>query len=177
MQGDPATFRETEEAGLRSFFDVFLGDEKAAEATLFEGNRHIRPWIEADLAIDVEPRSKKHRQLFQAFTQRLEPGSHVMVLYTDTLTAEALNERVPPPATPIGFLLWKAGCRWFKDWYIAEGFREGGQKLQGNIPASEEARKERENEALERLQDFLNGETRFGQCESLARDVVASIDE
>ena len=62
------------------------------------------------------------------------PGSAVMVAYDADETERALRRRVPPAATPVGLALLSAGCRWFEDWYFAEGGREGGTKLQATVP-------------------------------------------
>lgn len=43
---------------------------------------------------------------------------------------------------PLGYALFRAGCTWFKDWYFAEGGREGDTKLQGNKPSSAELQAE-----------------------------------
>jgi hypothetical protein len=57
-----------------------------------------------------------------------------MVVYNADDAERALRRRVPPAATPVGFALLEAGCRWFKDWYFAEGGREGATKLQATVP-------------------------------------------
>ncbi|HET6950440.1 MAG TPA: DUF1122 family protein [Acidimicrobiales bacterium] len=62
------------------------------------------------------------------------PGRSVMVAYNADETERALRRGVPPAATPAGLALLDAGCRWFKDWYLAEGGREGGTKLQATVP-------------------------------------------
>lgn len=62
---------------------------------------------------------------------------------------------VPPHATPLGYLLWKSGARWFKDWYFPEGWMEGGEKLQGNKPLNEEYYRKRTRERALELTEFL----------------------
>jgi hypothetical protein len=46
-------------------------------------------------------------------------------------------------------LLWIGGCRWFKDWYFAEGWKEGGIKLQGEKPLNAEREKENTAKIIE----------------------------
>ncbi len=71
-------------------------------------------------------------------------------------TREALDVGVPPVLTPIGFLMFKADCGWsFKDWYFAEGGREGPEKLQGFKPATESARSQAANRLSRNVNDFL----------------------
>lgn len=71
-------------------------------------------------------------------------------------TRRGLDLQFPPVVTPIGHLLFQAGCaHWFKDWYIAEGGNEGPEKLQGfKARTSEEAGK-RELEMVGELEAFL----------------------
>jgi len=69
-----------------------------------------------------------------------------------------LEQGVPAPATPIGYLLWKSGCKWFKDWYFAEGFWEGDVKLQGNKPLNEENRRKDMLKTRKELTEFLKKE-------------------
>jgi hypothetical protein len=65
--------------------------------------------------------------------------SHIMVSYVIwgyehpflKETQKGLLEGIPEVATPLGFLLFKVGFWGFKDWYYAEGWREGSVKLQG----------------------------------------------
>lgn len=82
---------------------------------------------------------------------RLVPaGGHLMVEYDSlprALTAKALMAQVPPVATPVGAMMFAAGCGVaFTDWYISEGGREGSRKLQGfrAIDAAHEERRGRE---------------------------------
>ena len=80
------------------------------------------------------------RGLFWLFSELAPPGGHLMVEYESPSQRE--SERIlglgyPPIATPLGQLLFQAGCRSFRDWYIAEGGREGPRKLQGFKPPDE----------------------------------------
>jgi len=75
------------------------------------------------------------QQLFKHLADLLPPGGHMMVEY-DTPeqqdTAQSLALGIPPIATPLGYILFLAGCSaGLKDWYFAEGGSEGPRKLQG----------------------------------------------
>ena len=103
------------------------GTTPAAWGLLNRGRRAdgIRPWADlvvADLAVLAD---------VVAWVGR---GGAVMVAYNADETERALRRRVPPAATPVGLALLDAGCRWFKDWYFAEGGCEGGTKLQATVP-------------------------------------------
>ncbi|MHA1209321.1 MAG: DUF1122 family protein [Candidatus Freyarchaeota archaeon] len=50
-----------------------------------------------------------------------------------------------PPS--LGYKLFQLGFTWFKDWYFAEGFWEGGVKLQG-----EKTNEQNRNRQLEKIQ-------------------------
>jgi hypothetical protein len=59
--------------------------------------------------------------------------------------------------TSLGFLLYSAGCGiGFKDWYFAEGGREGPEKLQGYKPLNSEVAKQKNDSILRGLRDFTN---------------------
>ena len=99
--------------------------------------------------------------LFKHLSDLLPPGSHIMVVYLNhEETRKGLEQGVPAPATPLGYLLWKSGCTWFKDWYFAEGFSEGDIKLQGNKPLNDEYRREDLLEIGRELTEFLMKEKR-----------------
>lgn len=157
-------------------FAVSRDGAKVGEGTHFTGGRRIAPWIEFHPSRKMAPETGTDRALFTAFSAVLRPGSHLMVHYLEMQDDRtALNADVPPPATRIGFLMWEAGFRWFKDWYFTEGWMEGTQKLQGNLPVDEEQRREREAEMEERLSAFLENEDEFEQCKTLARKVVEQL--
>jgi len=99
------------------------------------------------------------RGLFRLLSELVPPGGHLMVEYESPSQRE--SERIlglgyPPIATPLGQLLFQAGCRSFRDWYIAEGGREGPRKLQGFKPADESVARAK-TEALRRdLSELLS---------------------
>jgi hypothetical protein len=65
--------------------------------------------------------------LFLALSDLVPAGGHLMVEYDSPAQRE--SERIltldyPPVTSPLGYLLFRAGCRSFRDWYISEGGRE-----------------------------------------------------
>jgi len=77
------------------------------------------------------------KRLFRLLSGLIPPGGHLMVEYDSPGQRE--SERVltlgyPPVSSPLGYLLFGAGCLAFRDWYISEGGREGPRKLQGFKP-------------------------------------------
>lgn len=71
-------------------------------------------------------------------------------------TRAALAARVPLIATPMGWLLFCAGC-WagMRDWDIPEGGREGPRKLQGNKPLNNNDAQRCANEIRVALERFV----------------------
>jgi hypothetical protein len=120
---------------------VVVGDDAAPAVRLkhFAGRASagVPPWIEAALAQDDEALAG---ELIAALGELLPPGGRLMIIYGEDETERGLKRGVPPAATPIGRALLAAGCTWFKDWYYPEGGLEGELKLQGNKPATAEAR-------------------------------------
>ena len=125
-------------------------------------------WVEvldyfASLPLDsggtFEVTADIERALFERLASVVPPGGHFMAEYDSgarTLTARALAARVPPVATPLGALLFEVGCGVaFRDWYIAEGGREGPRKLQGFRALDDDHARTRGLEAAEALDAFL----------------------
>ncbi len=97
-------------------------------------------------------------RLFAALSALVPPGGHLMVEYDSpghAETAGGLALGFPPVVTPLGYLLFQAGCRSFRDWYISEGGREGPRKLQGFKPLNEEVRKEKSDLLRQEVETFL----------------------
>lgn len=90
----------------------------------------------------------------------LGPGGRLFLVCTGAgggETSLALERGLPAAATPLGSLMWTAGFRWFKDWYFSEGGREGGRKLQGNLPRDTAEKQRWEGLAAAELEVFLAG--------------------
>lgn len=142
-------------------------DRGGTRWTLFEGQtnpgtawRH--PWLEIRYSPriggeDGEPLAWDDQlDLFEQVGEVLVPGAYVMLScdgHPDSL--RALSVDVPPVCTALGYLLWHAGARWYKVWYFPEGWREGHEKVQGNVPADAEHEAKRTSERLAEIEAFL----------------------
>lgn len=86
-------------------------------------------------------------------------GGHLMMEYESAqrdCTARALRARVPPIATPLGAMMFAAGCGvHFTDWYISEGGREGARKLQGFRAYDDAHEARRGRDTLNALEAFM----------------------
>ena len=135
----------------------------------------------ADLRAATPPAGLEE-QLFRALSGLVPPGGHLMVEYDSPAQKE--SERIltldyPPVTSPLGYLLFRVGCRSFRDWYISEGGREGPRKLQGYKPLTEALAKER-TVALRRQVEELRTrpETpQHGEHGRTARRLAAAVRE
>jgi hypothetical protein len=77
-------------------------------------------------------------RLFRLLGGLIPHGGHLMLEYESAharSTERMLSLGLPPVATPVGYLMFLAGCgASFRDWYISEGGREGPRRLQGFKP-------------------------------------------
>jgi hypothetical protein len=126
-------------AGVYSF-SLAVAGRTVVSGLYYEGSRYIKPWLELDYAPitgdELDPAGEPLFQLLAA--ELIPPGGHISIAYLEhRITARALLSGVPAAATPLGYLLWRCGCRWYKDWYFAEGWKEGGIKLQGEMPLTD----------------------------------------
>jgi hypothetical protein len=144
----PGRFPEERDAVLS------LDGEPVVRLKHFAGRRSagVAPWIEATVARDDEALAS---ELVGALADLLPPGGYLMVGYGDDETERGLKRRFPPVATPLGKALFDAGATWFKDWYYPEGWMEGGMKLQGNKPVSDEARRAHLAEVRAEVHEWL----------------------
>ncbi len=123
------------------------------------GGRGVKGWIEVG---DYHPvihfsvlenptdtlslsENKIDQQIFNLLSEVIPPGGHLMFVYEVPYespfhqeTEEGLRRGIPPVSTPQGILLFHCGCRWVKDWYLAEGGHEGLRKLWGEKPFNED---------------------------------------
>jgi hypothetical protein len=104
-------------------------------------------------------------ELFRLLGGLIPPGGSLMVSYSlfsnesmiHKETKLGLDRGYPPVVTPLGFLLFEAGCGMsFKDWYFAEGGREGPEKLQGFKPLDSDVAKQKAGDLLQELRTFTN---------------------
>ena len=124
------------------------------------------------------------RLIFQRLGALIPTGGHLMAEYDSparTITARALAGRVPPAATPLGATLRAAGCGVaFRDWYIAEGGREGPRKLQGFRAVDAEHEWRRAEEMIRDLEAFLASDADLdwnvlAQTRPLAEEALESL--
>lgn len=128
------------------YLRVFVSDggwrARFIEALFNDGPYPGQNWIEIvdlELPTGVDPDTGWEARLvpfLEPLAAAIPPGGHLMIEYEKTMWSETqlgLLARIPPLATPMGALLYRAGCGdSFKDWYFPEGGQEGGRKLQGN---------------------------------------------
>ncbi len=167
-----------------------ISENPVVKGKYFSGRGEFyKPWLEIYHDTRVKFKSSKivdlsegglDEKLFKHLSDLLPKGAHVMVAYLNhEETGKGLEQGVPAPATPIGHLLWKSGCTWFKDWYFAEGFWEGDVKLQGNKPLNEENRRQDVLEIRKELTEFLKkkkgNEKFFADARKRAEDVLKDI--
>jgi len=112
------------------------------------------------------------------------PGGHIMVEYdspSHRATQRILTLGYPPVCSPLGHLMFRIGCRSYRDWYISEGGREGPRKLQGFMPLNEEVRREKEERLRQELAEFLSRTSRDAADEwaavarRTAKEVLAAL--
>lgn len=144
-----------------------LSQNPIMDGKYFAGRgKFYRPWIEvyfiniAKFESHEEPLSFVTLELlFKMISTLLPVGGKLMVPYINHGPTDiALRKGVPPVTTLIGYLMFQAGCTWFKDWYFAEGSWEGDVKLQGNKPFDEDHRKKNLHSIYKDVSAFLDTE-------------------
>ncbi len=87
---------------------------------------------------DISLTGAPERRLFRLLGDLVPPGGHLMLEYESDharSTERMLSMGLPPVVTPLGYLMFLAGCGTsLRDWYISEGGREGPRRLQGFKP-------------------------------------------
>ncbi len=132
------------------------------------GGRGVEPWFECRLhpriCVDgTGPLDARGEGLETAIVNVLgeivPTGGHLMVDYENPGQEETfaeLNLRVPPPASHLGTLMFRAGFRGqFKEWYFSEGGHEGPRKLQANKSPDAAAARRAMKTHREELRAFL----------------------
>lgn len=144
--------------GHRPAAPVFYGLYNAGRPSI-----HVPTWIDGEFveqALDLIIAEEIARRLGAL----IPPGGRLWFAY-ETFGDEgelaretriALAARVPLIATPMGWLLFQAGC-WtgMRDWDIPEGGREGPRKLQGNKPVNRDDARWRATEISAILKRFI----------------------
>ena len=126
--------------------------------TIFQGRGYYRPWVEVHTV--VKPRllygTRFEELVVKAIYEYLPPAGMFYYEYVgDVETSTQLERGYPIIVSRMGYLLFKTGFTWFKDWYFAEGFMEGNPKLQGEKPLSNKHRVEMIGKYIEELRSFI----------------------
>ncbi len=132
------------------------------------GGRGVKPWFECRLFPAVALGAKKtidarecglEARIVNLLASLIPPGGHLMIDYENPGQEETFAElglRVPPPATYLGSLMFRAGCRGaFKDWYFSEGGHEGPRKLQANKSPNPAAARRAMRDHRKELAEFI----------------------
>lgn len=178
-----------------SYFQIFLLDRygKKSKQPVFEGiySLGIKPlnihgWIDGYYYEKIQfQKTSLHlsekeldSNLFKKLGSTIKSGWSLMVAYemfwgkekTLIETSKGLNLGIPPIATPLGYLLFNAGCLKIKDWYFPEGGHEGMQKLEGMKPGDREHAKKMIMESTRELRIFLKRKNLNTELESHAKE-------
>lgn len=156
-------------------FRLFLESNELGRTTLpvvagvldFDLDRGA-PWIEvtsyrARLALDdgreVDVPEGIAFQVVEALAESVPPGGSLTLEYESpagAVTARALAAGVPPVATPLGGMLFAAGCgATFRNWSAAGGGRGGRRRLQGFRAINDDRAHERGLAMLGDLEAFM----------------------
>lgn len=145
------------------------------------------PWFEIDFEEKVNFESESvnvleedlGENIFRKIVDIMPPGGRIMVSYLNHKeTKNGLQRNIPSPATPIGYLLFRSGCVWFKNWYFPEGGWEGSVKLQGEKPVNEESKEKGLQKTRRKLEAFLEREkNRSGEIFKAAKKRAKKILE
>ncbi len=185
------SFKKGRMAHHEYFFLTVETDEESKRlmrVSLYHGDPpHYHPWIElfgitpeltiGDKKIDFFD-SELEDAILDLFSRPLGKGGRIFIeYYDDPETRNMLSVGVPKSCTRLGFKLFERGVTWFKDWYFAEGFREGGQKLQAEKPIDKEHRKKHLRSIKRNAMDFLKRkEENKDKFNKRARSLINQLD-
>jgi len=139
-----------------------------AAVIISSGGRWVKPWIEGRLfpivkftnrsAVDARGLGLE-AGIVKVLSGLIPPGGHLMLDYENPGQEETFAELVlgvPPAASYLGSLMFRAGCRGeFKDWYFPEGGHEGPRKLQANKSPDAAASRRAMRKHLRELRAFI----------------------
>jgi len=137
------------------------------------GKDGVRPWMDLEYWEELEFSDSPERRekfslgsagldqkLFDFLGDLIPAGGHFMVSYegeqrihTDTI--QSLSAGVPPAATPLGYLVFRSGFQYIKDWYLAEGGFEGPRKIWGEKAPDEQWAQNFYERTAEQVSQFL----------------------
>jgi len=193
----------------QAFFDLRLikdQDRVSSIEPMFSGlyssgrpSQLISSWVDGDYLEAVSFPSSASLSLneasldvslFNLLGGLVQPGGSLMVSYSlfsgeskiHRETKQVLGRGYPPVVAPLGFLIFQAGCGMgFKDWYYAEGGREGPQKLQGFKPINAELARRKAKSMIEELQQFKEDQSEIDElritCNSRADYVTRQLQD
>jgi len=161
------------------YFEIYLSkeDERRSLRPVIKGiyfsgrGKWVKPWMEIayNPKLEFTRRFRGESQvnisdtgseisLFKLLSDMIPPGGRLMVEYgikDHPETTRALEAGAPPVLTKLGQLLWRNDFTSFKDWYFAEGWKEGNTKLQGEKPLDEEAKRRQIKKLITEIEEFL----------------------
>ncbi len=158
------------------YLDIFVSrnnrEKELCILSIYPGKRpHYHPWVEMfkisdDLGLGGECEkyfgSTIEEMLLDKFSSYLRGGGRIFIEYgKDEETRYGLSRGYPAVVTRLGYLLFKRDFTWFKDWYFAEGFNEGNQKLQGEKPLDEEHKQRHLQNIEDEIVEFQEDDKRF----------------
>lgn len=185
--GEEKQLRQSGWRGIK----VYLKDGKGrltvdpvVEGIYSRGNRRtIKPWMDVSYreSVRLEPDREGAEKMIQLTGEGLDaglfshigniipPGGHLMVSYEDIdaihrETLIGLYAGVPPAASPLGYLIYRAGFHYIKDWYLAEGGHEGPRKLWGEKALDDRGETDYQRKTKGDLEEFLQ---RSGESDHL----------
>jgi hypothetical protein len=164
------------------------------------GGRGVKGWIEVGDYFPIvhfegrkTPPKTVHlskrgldRGIFGLLGGCVPPGGHLMFAYEVSYeslfhreTQNSLTKGIPPISTAQGELLFHAGFRLVKDWYLAEGGHEGPRKLWGEKPLNEIESREFDLRTFLQLLAFLSRQPNptYVEREQLAKRRALEIAE
>jgi hypothetical protein len=180
-----------DQCGSRSKTPVFRGIHS-------QGLDSTSNWIDGDYYERVEIDGKSlhlpslglDKDLFKTLGSLIPPGGSLMVSYElfhgegelHIETAKGLELGHPTVCTPLGYLLFIAGCTVdFRNWYFSEGSFEGPRKIQSFKSIDDEQQHLKNRELVEELRDFIrnkqmNHSVLTKKVRERALDVIKSLE-
>jgi hypothetical protein len=163
--------RFDEEINLDIYLKKGKTELKLLIAKIFFGRGYYKPWVELFAISPVLDFGKIQLRYFDSpieakmlelFSKSLETSGYIYVEYEqDKETLYILHRGIAMPISRLGYLLYKNGFTWFKDWYFPEGYLEGGRKLQGEKPLNDKSKlaqlkriQQEVKESLLKLKDY-----------------------
>ncbi|MEM2783540.1 MAG: DUF1122 family protein, partial [Nitrososphaerota archaeon] len=176
--------RFLEEKNLDIYVKKGILENRLLYIKVFHGRKpYYKPWIEifginAQIKLGEEIinyfDSIIENELLSFFSNFIKEGGKIFIEYhTDEETKKQLEADFPPFVTRLGYKLFNLGFTWFKDWYFAEGFMEGEQKLQAEKPINDEEKKRQIKQIKDDVKEFLEKIKSLNKYESY---IIKSIE-